>query len=1079
MIKRLLGTLFFGLLLYNLSFSQCAGTTSVVANPQPNTGGTYAPGQVVTFCFSVTGYTQTASNWFHGLTFTFGPGWDPSSFTVVSAPSPASGSGSWDYYPNGETSSYTGQTFGPGFYFGTSAGAVSGSFNGDPGQNFGDDCASPPCTWTFCFTITVSSSASPGTSLSLTGWTTGDGTSGSWSSSGCGNDPITNITPPGTSVGAPVSNSANVTCHGGSDGSATAQPIAGSVPPYTYRWSTNPVQTTQTATNLIAGTYTCTITDGNNVTTTVSETVTEPPAITYTSTVTNPSCYGLCDGSVSVTVAGGTPGYTYAWNTNPTQTGSTATGLCSQIAQITITDANSCTATGSFTLNAPQAIAVTLANETDVLCYGQSTGAITVSVTGGHSSGPLTYTWSAGSSSSATNTGLGAGSYAVTVTDTAGCTGTGSFNVNQPVSAISLNQPIITNASCNNANDGAITASATGGTPGYTYNWAAVSTAASYSGASITNLPADSYNLTATDANACSITATYTVGQPNPVIINSLIITNVLCNGGSDGTATVDAQGGNGTFTYAWSRNSSNYVTVTGLNTGPISVTVTDGNGCSASATDNVAEPTPLAITLQNQGNITCSGGNNGILSIFASGGAAPYSYYWSNGSTSNTASGLTAGAVGVTVTDGHACTTSQTYTITEPTALTVNVTGTDALCFEGADGSLTADPNGGMPPYTYAWSDGQTEQTAKLLVPNSYLVTVTDNNNCTVTGIGTVNQPTDVLFTVVANPVKCIGQKNGTIDVFANGGIPPYNFSATQDFTNFVYATNGTISGLDTGSYHIIVSDNNGCTKTITDYVANATPNTFNTTTDSTLCYGSAYNDGGATILATSLQNGPYQYSIDNGSVQDTGYFSGLAAGLHTIYTFNKNGCEDSVPVVVLQPLPIVVRIVPDSVVLPLGGSQAVQVNYLNATNPSFMWDKEYGLSCIDCYNPTVSAYEPGEYMVTVSMVNGEATCYGYAHLNVQVLAHQPAFIPNAFSPNGDGNNDVFQIYGENIKLIELKVFNRWGELVYQTNKLLTGWDGTYRGQLQSPGVFSYIAKITYLDDTSEEKNGSITLIH
>ena len=211
---------------------------------------------------------------------------------------------------------------------------------------------------------------------------------------------------------------------------------------------------------------------------------------------------------------------------------------------------------------------------------------------------------------------------------------------------------------------------------------------------------------------------------------------------------------------------------------------------------------------------------------------------------------------------------------------------------------------------------------------------------------------------------------------------------------------------------------------------------------------------------------------------MQDSGYFQNLSAGPHIITAVNANGCVDSIPIFVPEPLPIEAIVTPDSITLPLGGSQQVLVTYLNATNPTYNWANTLGFSCTDCPNPVISSYAPGDYVVTISMVNGSAICYGSTTLHVALLSHTRAFVPNAFTPNGDGNNDIFQIYGEDIKTVSMKVFNRWGELVYETTNSLAGWNGTYKGVLQMPAVFTYEAIITYLDNTQENKNGSITLV-
>ena len=260
---------------------------------------------------------------------------------------------------------------------------------------------------------------------------------------------------------------------------------------------------------------------------------------------------------------------------------------------------------------------------------------------------------------------------------------------------------------------------------------------------------------------------------------------------------------------------------------------------------------------------------------------------------------------------------------------------------------------------------------------------------------------------------------------------------------------------------------------------VPDATPDAFLTSTDSTSCYGPDYNDGRAHIIATSVQNGPYQFSMDGGPVQYSGDFYDLSAGAHVITAYSYNGCVSQIPVQVLQPLPIIVDVVPDTLYLPLGEGGQVQVTYLNANNVHYSWTPSLGLSCIDCPNPSVTVYQQGDYLVTVSMQNGTSTCFGTATLHVDILPQEPVFIPNTFSPNGDGNNDIFLVYGQDIRTVDLKVFNRWGELVFESDNQFNGWDGTYKSVLQNPAVFTYVANITFLNNKKIQKKGSITLLH
>ncbi|HRG89277.1 MAG TPA: gliding motility-associated C-terminal domain-containing protein, partial [Chitinophagales bacterium] len=360
-----------------------------------------------------------------------------------------------------------------------------------------------------------------------------------------------------------------------------------------------------------------------------------------------------------------------------------------------------------------------------------------------------------------------------------------------------------------------------------------------------------------------------------------------------------------------------------------------------------------------------------------------------------------------------------------------------------------------------------------------TYHVLVTDGNSCTINAATVVSEPADIIVNTSATAVKCVGSSDGTITVLAIGGTPPFSYAATTDGINFIYSTDSLFENLPIGSYTIEITDGQGCTRPAQAIVPNATLDNFVTATDSTSCYGPDYNDGAVYVQTLTPQNGPYQYSIDNGTPQLSGDFYYVSAGQHTVTATSYNNCVTTIPVLVLEPLPIVVDVVPDTVYLPLGQGQQVQVNYLNANGVvTYNWTAQDGLSCIDCPDPVVSPYISQDYVITISTVNGSATCYGSATLHAEVTRPEPVFVPNAFSPNGDGNNDVFQIYGQSIKTISLKVFNRWGEMVFTSDNQFNSWDGTFKGQQQMPAVFTYNAQVTFLNNDKSELKGTVTLI-
>ena len=898
--------------------------------------------------------------------------------------------------------------------------------------------------------------------------------------SGCSATASYTITQPTNGISILAPTITNITCAGLSNGAITAH-ATGGTGTLTYKWiqvSDSYQSAGATIANLSADTYELTVTDANGCKDTTSYLLTAPPALVLDSLLVVEATCGASNGSAQVFVSGGTGNYNYSWSGHPAVTASSIGNLPGGAYSVLVTDASGCTLQSTFNIAATSPIVISLVNQTNNPCYGNSMGSISISLSGGTS--PYTVNWSNGVSASLQDTGLATGNYSVIVSDVNGCSTIATYTITEPA-VLAIGVPVIQNVGCSGGSTGSITTHVIGGTQPYTYTWVQQSNQQNYSTANLTNLSADVYYLTVTDLHGCSASTNYVI-LAVPPLVYTIDSTNVSCFNGNNGSVTVAISSGTPPYQYEFDNTGSIDSVYPNLAAGLVDVIIIDANNCRGHNIVNIQQPPQIVIHGITQTNVLCYGGDNGGLSINATGGTPGYTYSWNNHYTSTFDTLLMAGTYTITVTDTNACTATQSYQITQPASpLTAAPVVTNAFCNGAGDGTMDAHPAGGTPPYSYLWPNGSTTRIATSLTSGSYTCIVTDANGCTIATTDSVGQPSAlVILSDSATPVKCVSQRNGTIKVIATGATPPYTYNATQDNANFVYTTNGFLQGLDTGVYTITISDSLGCTNQIYVYVPPAILDSFTTSVDSALCYG--YNDGGA--LATplppnSITNGPYKFGIDNNpESSDTGYFSNLSAGPHIITAINTKGCVDSIPVFVPQPLPVEVIITPDSLNLPLGGSQQVLVTCLNAGNPTYNWTPSTGMSCVDCPNPVVSAYAPGDYIITVSTVNYGATCYGTATLHVAVGRHTRSFTPNAFTPNGDGNNDMFMIYGEDIKTISLKVFNRWGEKVFETTNSLAGWDGTYKGVLQNAGVFTYESIITYLDNSQESKNGTITLI-
>ncbi len=864
----------------------------------------------------------------------------------------------------------------------------------------------------------------------------------------------------------------NVRCLNGSTGKITVSPTGGGGT-YTYAWSYNANLNSPTAQNLAAGSYTVTATDASGCTGSQTIIITQPAnGIAFNAFATTaPSCFGGNNGTATANVAGGTAPYGYLWSANANnQITQTATALAMGTYTVTVSDDSLCTASATVSITQPAQIQIagTVINDS---CSGNSNGSVTLVIT--NAVLPISPVWS-NNATTQNIANLAPGNYTVTVTDHNGCTATATYAISSPP-ALAIN-PIATNVKCFGASTGEVIANPSGGTAPYTYVWTPAGNTDT-----INNLVAGSYSVTVTDHFGCTISATQQLTQPaSGPVFGAATIINDSCNGGSDGSIVVSASGGAGGFTYNWSQNNQLHISAaTGLPAGSYTVTAIDANGCTVSQTNTLTQPTAITFGAPVITNVTCAGSTNGSAMIAPTGGTGNYTYTWNGTPGPNPDSNLVANTYIVVVSDQYGCTFSTTVVITSPPQLGDTVQKQDVQCFGGSDGSLTIIAGGGTPPYTYLWSNGATTQTIDSLPKGNYTCTITDAAGCSVPSFRTVLQPTPLGDTHDSTQVTCPGAQDGTITVYTFGGTSPYNYAVTQDGVNFVYTTDSSIIGLAAGEYTIIISDNHGCTFEDSARVLSPIPDTFTLAVTPTSCYGSQYQNGSVTITPLVLHNQPFKFSVDSGIFQYSNTFDSLGAGPHVFTAVNGFGCTTTLDTTVPSPVQAFATVMPKDTTLKLGESiqlSSAFVPYPDSVITSYEWIPSVGLSCADCPDPVVSTYAHVNEYTLVITYNG--ICKASDSMTIIITNNLQVFIPNSFSPNNDGNNDVFQIYGAGVKTVLLQVFNRWGEKVFESTDQFNGWDGTYKGKIQDPGVFTYHAVINFLDNTQIEKMGSITLV-
>ncbi|MDR6514402.1 aminopeptidase-like protein [Chryseobacterium camelliae] len=672
----------------------------------------------------------------------------------------------------------------------------------------------------------------------------------------------------------------NVLCNGGSTGTATVT-VTGGTAPYTYSWSPSG-GTAATASGLAAGTYTVTVTDANGCTLIRTVTITQSSAVSGTTVVTNVACNGASNGSINLTPAGGTAPYTFNWGGGVTT--EDRTGLAAGTYTVTITDANGCTATVNATVTQPASAVSGTTVVTNVACNGASNGSINLTPAGG--TAPYTFNWGGGVTTE-DRTGLAAGTYTVTITDANGCTATVNATVTQPASAVS-GTTVVTNVACNGASNGSINLTPAGGTAPYTFNWGGGITTEDRTG-----LAAGTYTVTITDANGCTATVNATVTQPASAVSGTTVVTNVACNGASNGSINLTPAGGTAPYTFNWGGGITTEDR-TGLAAGTYTVIITDANGCTATVNATVTQPASAVSGTTVVTNVACNGASNGAINLTPAGGTAPYTFNWGGGITTEDRTGLAAGTYTVTITDANGCTATVNATVTQPTALSGTVTQTNVLCNGGSTGTATVTVTGGTAPYTYSWSpSGGTAATATGLSAGTYTVTVTDANGCTLTRTVTITQSSAVSGTTVVTNVACNGASNGSINLTPAGGTAPYTFNwgggvTTEDRT-----------GLAAGTYTVIITDANGCTATVNATVTQPASAVSGTTVVTNVACNGASN--GSINLTPAGGTAPYTFNWGGGITTEDR--TGLAAGTYTVTITDANGCTATVNATVTQP--------------------------------------------------------------------------------------------------------------------------------------------------------------------------------
>jgi gliding motility-associated-like protein len=649
--------------------------------------------------------------------------------------------------------------------------------------------------------------------------------------------------------------------------------------------------------------------------------------------------------------------------------------------------------------------------------------------------------------------------YYIMVTDAFGCTDNDSVNLVEP-DALSMQIDLVSDVTCNGYANGSVNTTITGGTLPYTYQWDYEEAG---NVASPDNLPAGTWTLTVTDDNNCTISESIVINEPDGTSIVYDNLSDVSCHSGNDGAVSLHAEGGTAPYTYQWQDPPGGTQTsVNNLSAGTYFLTVSDQQECESVHEIIISEPDSIYFTT-NITDVDCGTAMGGIT-VQINGGTAPFAFAWSEGGSNGPVnSNIPAGSYTLTVTDGNDCIHEETFRVEAIGNMDLLITQTAFIACHGDNtAAIEGSMPDGFPEFSYAWSNGIFTTENDSLTAGFYLLTITDSWGCSGTASYTITEPTEISTLIVTTPVNCYGNATGVAILNASGGSGPYTAIWNDEQTGFQR------SGLMAGTYQVSVTDNNNCEVTDSCTITQPeAPLAINLNITPISCYGET--DG---IINASGSGGtpPYQYYwyVNDHFVSDPSIRQ-LGQGVYFLTITDIRSCVADSNIFIGQPRPLrgeYFTFDPSCI-----GNYDGRIDFdLSGGTEPYMYyidENEYSVLPID------SLYQ-GIYTVTI--VDNHGCELVFEDIELEDIYKDCLKIPNAFTPNGDGVNDVWEI--GNIGLFPkafIQVFNRWGQQLYEGMAIEGFWDGTYNHTPVPTGSYIYIID---LRTGADPYSGVVTVI-
>lgn len=580
---------------------------------------------------------------------------------------------------------------------------------------------------------------------------------------------------------------------------------------------------------------------------------------------------------------------------------------------------------------------------------------------------------------------------------------------------------------------------------------------------------ATTYTVTITNQMGCTTTDQVEIAIDN-ITSNWGNVVNNICNGYCEGSAQIIASG-IPPYSYAWSNTQTDSI-ARELCAGSYTVTITDGNSCTTTNTVNITEPTALSLNFTNIVEPICDGVGYGSATINVTGGTPSYSYQWDiNDFTTATNNECLVGSNTVTVTDANGCHESLSINMPAPGTLTSQTESVvHVSCYGFCDGYISISASNGTEPYQYNWSNGEHGTNISNLCAGRYTITVIDADLCVTHQFANISQP-DTLVTNITedSPILCFGEL-ASIHSSTYGGTSPYAFIWSNG------ESTQTSIMVPAGYYTIQVTDNHGCTSNAQITISQPEALRLSQTTENQLCDNNCNGK-----IVTRMQGGvmPYRYRWSSGETSSE--ITNLCSGEYDLTITDANGCtlSNSYQIENLGFVPELDATISSNIIY---RGESVRLVAVTSSNGIFDWDNEKILDNPSIYNPIARPTENTLFTVEFHDVNNCIAIDTVSVIVKEVICGDPyIFVPNAFTPNGDGNNDFFKPFYPSAIVTEIyfAVYDRWGSIVYETDNIRAdGWNGTFKGQKLAPDVYVFWLKTKCINGEEYEHRGNVTLI-